>query len=98
MGFVANFDKLVKSPKFRHACEGRYPELFENTGFPPLPSLGQALRGNDAKGRFKAFYETIKFKLLSKRDTDKHGLHRLLFDFACTVENKLYGFCAPING
>jgi hypothetical protein len=28
-------DKLVKSPKFRHACEGRHPELFENTGFPP---------------------------------------------------------------
>jgi hypothetical protein len=25
----------------------------------PLPSLGQALRGNDAKGRFKTFYETI---------------------------------------
>jgi hypothetical protein len=30
-----NIDKLVKSPKFRHACEGRHPELFENTGFPP---------------------------------------------------------------
>ena len=29
------FDKIVKSPKFRHACEGRHPELFENTGFPP---------------------------------------------------------------
>jgi hypothetical protein len=28
-------DKLVKSPKFCHACEGRHPELFENTGFPP---------------------------------------------------------------
>jgi len=28
-------DKLVKSPKLRHACEGRHPELFENTGFPP---------------------------------------------------------------
>jgi len=32
--FASNFDKLLKSPKFRHACEGRYPELFENTGFP----------------------------------------------------------------
>jgi len=30
-----NIDKLVKSPKFHHACEGRHPELFENTGFPP---------------------------------------------------------------
>jgi hypothetical protein len=30
-----NVDKLVKSPKFRHACEGRHPELFKNTGFPP---------------------------------------------------------------
>jgi len=29
------FDKLAKSPKFRHACEGRHPELFENAGFPP---------------------------------------------------------------
>ncbi len=28
-------DNLVKSPKFRHACEGRHPELIENTGFPP---------------------------------------------------------------
>jgi len=56
-------DKLVKSPKFRHACEGRHPEVFENTGFPPLPSLGQALRGNDAKGRFKTFYETINVGL-----------------------------------
>jgi len=27
-------DKLVKSPKFRHACEGRHPEVFENIGFP----------------------------------------------------------------
>ena len=56
---TSNTDKLVKSPKFRHACGGRHPELFENTGFPPLPSLGQALRGNDAKGRFKTFYGTI---------------------------------------
>jgi hypothetical protein len=32
---ISQFDKLVKSPKFRHACEGRHPELFENTGFPP---------------------------------------------------------------
>ena len=31
----SKIDKLVKGPKFRHACEGRYPELFENTGFPP---------------------------------------------------------------
>ena len=29
------FDKLVKSLKFRHACEGRHPEIVENTGFPP---------------------------------------------------------------
>jgi hypothetical protein len=27
-------EKLAKSPRFRHACEGRHPELFENTGFP----------------------------------------------------------------
>jgi hypothetical protein len=33
--FAGILDKLVKSPKFRHACEGRHPELFENTGFPP---------------------------------------------------------------
>ena len=32
---VINIDNLVKSPKFRHACKGRHPELFENTGFPP---------------------------------------------------------------
>lgn len=25
-----NIDALVKGPKFRHACEGRHPELFEN--------------------------------------------------------------------
>jgi len=31
----SNPDKLVKSPKFSHAFEGRHPELFENTGFPP---------------------------------------------------------------
>jgi len=30
-----NIDKPAKSPKFRHACEGRYPELPENTEFPP---------------------------------------------------------------
>jgi len=30
-------DEWVKSPNFRHACEGRHPELFENTGF-PLPA------------------------------------------------------------
>jgi len=29
-------DGLVRSPKFRHACEGRHPEVFEITGFPPL--------------------------------------------------------------
>jgi hypothetical protein len=28
-------DRLVRSPKFRHACEGRHPEIFEKTGFPP---------------------------------------------------------------
>ena len=28
------FDGLVKSPKLRHACEGRHPEVSENTGFP----------------------------------------------------------------
>jgi hypothetical protein len=33
--FGFNFDGFVKNPKFRHACEGRHPELFENTGFPP---------------------------------------------------------------
>ena len=32
--FLTKIDKLVKSPKLRHACEGS-PELFENTGFPP---------------------------------------------------------------
>jgi hypothetical protein len=30
-----HLDKPVKSPKVRHACEGRHPEPFENTGFPP---------------------------------------------------------------
>jgi hypothetical protein len=33
--FALNFDRLLKSPKFRHACEGRHPKIFENTGFPP---------------------------------------------------------------
>jgi len=33
--YLKTVDKLVKSPKLRHACEGRHPELFENTGFPP---------------------------------------------------------------
>jgi hypothetical protein len=28
-------DRLLRSPKFRHACEGRHPEIFEKTGFPP---------------------------------------------------------------
>jgi hypothetical protein len=36
---VSNIDKLVRSPKIRHACEGRHPELFENTGFPPSREL-----------------------------------------------------------
>jgi len=35
-------DKLAKSPKFRHACEGRHPEPFENTGFPPSQIFYQA--------------------------------------------------------
>ena len=34
-GLLKKDDKLVKNPKLRHACEGRHPELFENTGFPP---------------------------------------------------------------
>jgi hypothetical protein len=34
-----NIDKLIKSPKFRHACEGRHPELFENTGFPAFAGM-----------------------------------------------------------
>jgi hypothetical protein len=29
---TSNIDGLVKSPKFRPACEGRHPEVFENTG------------------------------------------------------------------
>jgi hypothetical protein len=32
---LLNIDKPVKSPKLRRACEGRHPEPFENTGFPP---------------------------------------------------------------
>jgi len=28
--FTLNLDKLVNSPKFRHACEGRHPELLKN--------------------------------------------------------------------
>jgi hypothetical protein len=32
---IFNLDKPAKSPKFLHACEGRHPELSENTGFPP---------------------------------------------------------------
>jgi len=31
----SNIDEPVKSPKFRHACEGRHPEPFEITGSPP---------------------------------------------------------------
>jgi hypothetical protein len=35
VGFASlNLDKLEKV-KFRHACEGRHPELSENTGFTP---------------------------------------------------------------
>jgi hypothetical protein len=49
-----NFDNLAKSPKFRHACEGRHPNY--------LKILDSRLRGNDAKGRFKTFYETINFQ------------------------------------
>jgi hypothetical protein len=33
--YLNNFDKLKKSPKFRHASEGKHPELFENPGFAP---------------------------------------------------------------
>jgi hypothetical protein len=32
---VFKIEKLVKSLKFRHACEGRHPEPFEITGFLP---------------------------------------------------------------
>jgi len=46
-----NIEELVKSPKFRHACEGRHPELLEK--------LDSRLRGNDVKERFKTFYEII---------------------------------------
>jgi hypothetical protein len=31
----SEYDKLIKSPNLRHACEGRHPEYSENTGFPP---------------------------------------------------------------
>jgi len=31
----SEYDKLIKSPNLRHACEGRHPEYSENAGFPP---------------------------------------------------------------
>ena len=33
-----------------------------------LKTLDSRLRGNDAKGRFKTFYETIKFTIRNVRD------------------------------
>ena len=33
-----------------------------------LKTLDSRLRGNDAKGRFKTFYETIKFTMRDVRD------------------------------
>ena len=53
------FDKLVKSPKFRHAPAfagaGSAKAGIQNY----LKTLDSCLRGNDIKGRFKTFYETI---------------------------------------
>ena len=51
---ISNVDKLVKNPKFRHTCEGRYPDC--------LKKLSARLRGNDVKGGLKTFYETIDVK------------------------------------
>jgi hypothetical protein len=52
-------DKLVKSPKFRHAPAfpgaGSAKAGIQNY----LKTLDSRLRGNDAKGRFKIYYETI---------------------------------------
>ena len=33
--YLKTVDKPVKSLELRHACEGRHPEIFKNTGFPP---------------------------------------------------------------
>jgi hypothetical protein len=53
------FDKLVKTPRFRHA------PAFAGAGSAKAgiqkysKTLDSRLRGNDAKGRFKTFYEAI---------------------------------------
>jgi len=33
--WTLDIDGYVKSHQYRHACEGRHPEAFEITGFPP---------------------------------------------------------------
>jgi hypothetical protein len=54
-----NLDKLAKSPKFRHAPAfagaGSAKAGIQNY----LKTLDSRLRANDAKGRFKTFYEPI---------------------------------------
>jgi len=64
--FTLNLDKLVNSPKFRHACEGRHPELFKK--------LVSRLRGKDAKGRIKTYYKAINFGLLIIRRVSNFGI------------------------
>ena len=40
-------------------CKGRHPELFENTGFPLPDQVRHRPRGNDSKGWFMTYCETI---------------------------------------
>jgi hypothetical protein len=58
--FQPKIDELAKSPKFRHAPAfagaGSAKAGIQNY----LKTLDSRLRGNDVKGHFKAFYESIK--------------------------------------
>jgi hypothetical protein len=60
---TSNIDNLVKTPGFRHA------PAFAGAGSAKagiqkyLKTLDSRLRGKDAKGRFKTFYETIKYSM-----------------------------------
>jgi Ca2+-binding EF-hand superfamily protein len=74
------FDKLVKSPKLRHAPAfagaGSAKAGIQNY----LKTLDSRLRGNDAKGRFKTFYETIYFEIKQNITRERLKQMEVLYD------------------
>jgi hypothetical protein len=85
---LAKIDELVKSPKFRHApafaragSAKLVPDSDQGAGIQNyLKTLDSRLRGNDVKGHFKTFYESIKIALCDFR-IDRGLLKRMISFF-----------------